>query len=114
MEKLKLDIGAIGETSQRFLLPALAAAPVGELTLQRLHDGILAKLSGPEGRLLRALIAAYPDSMSGEDLAAAAGYSASSTSFTNPRGRLKELGLVRYPAKGTVVALPVLFPESLS
>jgi uncharacterized protein len=75
-----------------------------------LHHMIYAKLPGPEGRLLRPLIEAYPDAMTNEDLAHDAGYSAASSSYSVPRSRLKSFGLIEYPASGQVRARDILFP----
>jgi uncharacterized protein len=76
-----------------------------------LHERVLARLPGPEQRLLRPLLEAYPKAMKNEDLARASGYQLGAGSFNNPRGRLRTLGLVDYPAPGHVVALPLLFPD---
>lgn len=47
-----------------------------------------------------------------DELAAAAGYSPTSTSYTNPRGALKTKRLADYPEKGMVRAADWLFPET--
>lgn len=70
---------------------------------------VLSQLSGPERRILEAAIAAYPEAGSNEQIAAHAGYSASSTSYTNPRGALKTKELITYPAPGMVMAAEWLF-----
>lgn len=91
---------------------AAANAPAAPATQAELHERILGRLPGPEQRLLRPLLSAYPASMSNPDLAAAAGYVVGAGSFNNPRGRLRTLGLIEYPSPGHCVARALLFPES--
>ena len=102
-----LDIGA-----QTIILDPVALAHDTDTpaTNAGLHHMIYAKLPGPEGRLLRPLIEAYPDAMTNEDLAHDAGYSAASSSYSVPRSRLKSFGLIEYPASGQVRARDILFP----
>lgn len=90
---------------------ALANAPGAPATTAELHERILAKLPGPEQRLLRPLLDAYPNAMSNADLAGAAGYTPGAGSFNNPRGRLRTLGLIDYPVPGQCVARALLFPK---
>lgn len=91
---------------------ALAKAPVAPASTQELHERILAKLPGPEQRLLQPLLVAYPMPMDSADLARAAGYTPGAGSFNNPRGRLRTLGLIDYPSPGQCVARALLFPEA--
>lgn len=86
-----------------------AQAPDAPLSTEELHARVLERLPGPEQRLLRPLLAAYPRAMSNEDLAAAAGYTPGAGAYNNPRGRLRSLGLVDYPAPGQVIARAILF-----
>lgn len=88
---------------------ALANQPEAALTPEELHERVMARLPGPERRLLRPLLDAYPRALSNEELAGAAGYAAGAGSYKNPRGRLRSLGLVEYPERGRVRAAPVLF-----
>jgi hypothetical protein len=67
-------------------------------------------LSEPQRKLLRVLIARYPEAMLREELASEAGYSPSSGGFANLLGQLRTLGIVDYPERGQVVATPLLFP----
>jgi uncharacterized protein len=90
---------------------ALANAPDGPLTTEELHERVLARLPGPEQRVLRPLLEAYPDAMTNEALAEAANYQVGAGSFNNPRGRLRSLGLVDYPSPGKVIAKSLLFLE---
>ena len=79
-------------------------------TNESLHESVLARLPGPEQRLLKPLLKAYPSSMHNQTLADAAGYTAGAGAFNNPRGRLKTLGLIEYPQPGMVKARDLLFP----
>lgn len=80
-------------------------------TTEELHRVILDKLPDPQARILKVLIDHYPDAMDRESLAEQAGYTLKSTSFTNPMGALRSLGVIDYPSSTTAVALPVLFLE---
>lgn len=90
---------------------ALANKPEAALTNDDLHKKVLGNLPGPEQKLLKELIAAYPNSMSNEDLAAATGYTSGGGGYNNPRGRLRSLGLIDYVGNGHVKAESLLFPE---
>lgn len=86
------------------------ATPTDEITTtEELHAALFARLPGPQVRILEALIAAYPLDEDREDLAAAAGASATSSSYANNLGALRTLGLIDYPERGRVVAREVLF-----
>ncbi len=76
-----------------------------------LHERICRLLGGPSERLLRPLLATYPREMSRESLAQAAGYgNLTSKGFANAIGRMRSLGFISYPDRGTVRANEVLFP----
>jgi hypothetical protein len=68
-------------------------------------------LDGAQQRMLKPLYDVYPDALSADDLAIAAGYSDNNGTFRNVRGRLHTYGLVDYPNKGTVRAADILFPK---
>jgi hypothetical protein len=59
--------------------------------------------------ILRAITAHHPNSIDNETTAGDANYSASSTSYVNPRGALKSKDLISYPASGAVRAADWLF-----
>lgn len=80
------------------------------LSNDELHERIYDRLKGPQEKLLRVLIAAYPQAVLNEELADASGYTANAGSFNNARGRLRSLGLVEYPQPGYIVARDILFP----
>jgi hypothetical protein len=89
----------------------LARVPDEALTNDELHRRVLGRLPGPEQRVLKPLLDAYPEPVDGPELAAAAGYAFGAGSFNNPRGRLRSLGLVEYVGNGQVVASECLFPS---
>lgn len=82
-------------------------------SVQDLHDAWMAILPGPEQKLLRVLLKAYPSELTREQLAAQTGYSAGSGGFGSLVSRLHTFGVVTYPYKGTVRAVGTLFPEEL-
>jgi len=92
---------------------AIAPPPDLPPTNAALHDAILGKVTPAHGRMLRALIEAYPDEISLEEFAARAGSSVTSSAFDNNRSWLRARGLAEYPRTGYVRAAPLLFPEVL-
>jgi hypothetical protein len=88
---------------------ALARFPDAPGTTADLHAQVLSRLDGPMRRILDPLLAAYPDPVANEDLAAAAGYEPNGGAYQNPKGRLRTLGLIDYPRPGHVVARHILF-----
>lgn len=90
---------------------AAANRPAAALTAEALQERVLERLPGPEQRLLRPLLDAYPNALTNEDLASQAHYTPNAGAFNNPRGRLRSLGLIDYPRPGHVVAKPLLFLE---
>jgi hypothetical protein len=87
-----------------------ANAPGIDPTNAALQQAVLDKLAGPEQKLLRPLLQVYPDGMASKDLAEESGYSLTSSSFANPRGRLNSYGLTEI-RDGKIYARSVLFPE---
>lgn len=87
-----------------------ADAPTVAPTREAFHEAVRAKLSAPQWRVLEPAIAAYPDAIAAEQVAAVAGYSAGSGGFNNLRGSLKTLTLIDYPGKGMIRAGDWLFP----
>lgn len=86
-----------------------AEEPDTPLDAQELQRMVLQRLPGPEQRILQVLIEAYPDALSNEACAKAAGYAPDGGAYNNPRGRLRSLGLIEYPERGVVQAKPLLF-----
>lgn len=83
----------------------------GAMTTAGLQEMLFAKVGPSKARILRVLIDAYPQVISKEDLAAAVEMSVTGGGFNNYLGSLRGVGLIDYPAPGSVVALPVLFLE---
>jgi len=80
-------------------------------TTDELHEAIRAKLPPAKWKILEQAIAAYPKSLSKDELAEKIGVSPTSGGYFNNLGSLRSLGLIDYPQPGTVAALPVLFLE---
>ena len=75
-----------------------------------LQERIIASLDGPEAKILRALIAIYPGSVSREELGQGLGYTNTrSGGFSEPLGKLIRLGLAEAPERGRVRATALLF-----
>ncbi|HVJ23356.1 MAG TPA: hypothetical protein VM756_05405 [Burkholderiales bacterium] len=89
---------------------AVAVYPDAPRSSQEIQDRVCALLGGASSRILHPLIEAYPHAMARQDVAAAANYGhLNSKGFVNAIGRLRTLGFVDYPDRGTVKANPVLF-----
>jgi hypothetical protein len=88
-----------------------AEAPDAPPTGEELRRRVMGKLPGPQQRILSVLIEAYPEALANEECAAKAGYSYTSTGYTNPRGNLKTLNCITYPSQGMVRACDWLFPR---
>jgi len=89
---------------------ALAHTPESALTADEMHQRVLERLPGPEQRILKPLLQAYPEPMDGKSVAEAANYTFGAGAFNNPRGRLKSLGLIEYVGSGQLKAADALFP----
>jgi uncharacterized protein len=81
-------------------------------TLSDLHRAWMAKLSRPQGAMLRKLIDLYPDGIHRSTLANATNQSIKSSGYRANLSKLSGLGLIRYDGP-EVVATPLLFPEGL-
>lgn len=88
-----------------------AEAPSVAVTQEAFHAAVRAKLSGPQVRVLDPILAAYPASITSQEVADATGYSASSGGFANLRGSLRSINLIDYPRPGEVRASDWLFPR---
>lgn len=80
-------------------------------TAETMQEAVISKVSRPQGELLRALLRAYPKSLSREQLANTTGASALSSGFEKNLSTLRTLGVIDYPERGYVAALPLLFLE---
>lgn len=79
-----------------------------------LQSAVFARLSEPEGRILKVLVDVYPETLPKQELGAEAGYEVGDRvggHFGNLLGRLRTLGLIDYPSPGTAAADRVLFLE---
>ncbi len=91
-----------------------SAATVTKLrTLTDLHDAWIGYVSGPQQRMLRALIDCYPDSLSREQLASASDQSVTSSGFDKNCSTLSGLGLLARRAGKQLAAGDLLFPEGM-
>ena len=89
---------------------AQARYPAKPRTPQEVQERVIGLLGGASGRILRPLIHAYPSALSRATVAAAAGYGhLQSKGFVNAVSRLRTLGFIDYPARGSIRAQPVLF-----
>jgi hypothetical protein len=88
---------------------SLANAPTAPLMTDDIHDSVRRKVSRPQWTILEALISAYPDNVSKEELAERAKQSATSSGYTNNLGALRSLGFLEYPTPGQVRARDILF-----
>lgn len=80
------------------------------LSAEELHERLCRKLGGPEEKLLREIIAVYPEAISKEELGAKLGYTnVRSGGFSEPVGRLRALGIIEYPQSGYVKAADWLY-----
>lgn len=93
---------------------AAAVVTAAPSTSDEMQARVLAKLTGPEQKLLGVLLRVYPKVLTKDQLAAACDppyTNVRSGGFSEPLGRLNTLGIVRTPARGSVVAAPFLFLE---
>lgn len=91
------------------LTPDGAAIAVGERPPGVLLDHVVRLLPGPEGRILVAVAARHPDAVPNAIAAEDAGYSPTSTGYTNPRSSLRTKSLIDYPGRDMVRAADWLF-----
>lgn len=89
---------------------SLAKLPDVTPTTVELHKKVMSVLPSPEQRLLEPLLYVHPGNLSNEELAGLSGYTPNSSSFNNPRGRLRTLGLIEFQ-NGKLRARDILFPE---
>jgi hypothetical protein len=89
---------------------SIAHPPAAPLDSEELQRMVLERLPGPEAKVLKVLLSAYPNSISNEQCAGEAGYAPSGGAYNNPRGRLRSLGLIEYVGGG-LKAREILFLE---
>jgi uncharacterized protein len=79
-------------------------------TVSDLHQAWLEIVTGPQARILREVVAIYPQPIAKEALAKRMDVSPESGSYANNLGRLRTLSVIDYPRRGYVRAKDVLFP----
>lgn len=84
-----------------------------DLTQDNIQNFWLSRLPGPEQKILKPVMDAYPNSIPRQDAAAQAGYTnVNSGGFRNPVGHLRSLNLIDYVgADRDLVATKELFPD---
>jgi hypothetical protein len=87
-----------------------ASVPEAPAHVDELHRRVNERLTGPQRAILAPLLKCWPDEMSNDDLAAAAGYSPMSGGYKNPKSSLRTLAVVDYPSAGQIRASNWLFP----
>jgi hypothetical protein len=94
---------------------ALADIPAKPPTLSALHDAFVSKVTGVSPkRILRALIAAYPNALTRAEVARSVDASETSGSYSQNLAFLKSFGVIEYPGTGLLKAAAILFPKGLS
>lgn len=89
---------------------AQADPPARPPTTAELQERVIRLVGGAGGRILRELIAIFPEAMDRDVLGERTGYTnPRSKGFANSLGRLRSLGFVEYPAQGIVSAAAILF-----
>lgn len=107
-----IDYPAGGTVALTELGKSMANYPEKAPTLQDLHASWLRIVSGPEARILEAVLAIYPSAISKDALADTIGVSRTSGGYFNNLGHLRTLGAIDYPSKGMVQATEILFPKA--
>lgn len=87
---------------------SLANLPESTPTQGELHEKVKNVLGDRHWKILKPLIDAYPEALSTQEIAAAAGYEVSGN-FNNLKGRLRTLGLIDYPRPNYSQASDILF-----
>jgi len=90
---------------------AQARTPTSPLTNDELHRHVMDRLPGPERKILQAAIEVYPEPLTDTELAEKTNYAVGGGALNNPKGRLRTLGLLTYPASRQVRAADLLFPQ---
>lgn len=81
-----------------------------DILSQIVHQRIEAMLDGPQTKIFRIAVKAYPRAVAKDYVMAEAGYgNASSKGFANSVSRLRSLGFIDYPTRGEIVATAQCF-----
>jgi hypothetical protein len=90
-----------------------ASYPAEPRSPNEVQERVIALLGGASARILKPLIDAYPNALPREEVARAANYGhLQSKGFVNAMSRLRSLGFIDYPDRGSAIAKPILFLES--
>lgn len=108
-----IDYPAGGEVALTDLGRKTAQYPTAPVILDDLHKAWLDIVPTPQRTILEALIDQYPEPVPKDALAEKIGVSPTSGGYFNNLGKLRSLGVIDYPSKGTVCAADILFPEGL-
>lgn len=109
---LLIDYPAPGKIALTTPGRARAHRPDRPPTPADFHQSLKARLSQAQWKTLEGLIRVYPKPIEKGELAYLTHQSSTSGGFFGALSTLKALGLISYPAKGTIVAEPALFLES--
>lgn len=90
----------------------IANQPASPATSEQLHQAIFAKISTPQERMLRALIASYPRNLTWDELAEKGEQSPMSSGFEKNVSTLRSYGLIEGRRGTGYVAQPHLFLEA--
>lgn len=85
-----------------------AKSPEIQPTQEGLHRSVLNLLNLPMQKIVNVLLESWPNQISREQLATSSGYTVAGH-FSNMLGKLKRLGLCKYPGNGNVIASQDLF-----
>jgi hypothetical protein len=88
-----------------------AIHPYAPTSADEIQRRLLDRLSGPQRKVLEAVLAGGREPQTRAEIAEAAGYAATSGNFGNLLGKLSTLGAIRYPAAGQVAPAPWLYLE---
>ena len=99
--------GTVAFTAAGQRRPRAVATPP---TLSDLHQAWLEIITGSQARILREVVAIYPQPIAKEELAKRIAVSPESGSYANNLGRLRTLGVIDYPRRGYVRAQKDIFP----
>lgn len=95
---------------------AIASAENAPQTAEEMQEYVRVLVGETKWNILRILVDCYPEALTREELAERADcaeyqVSATSSGYEKNLSTMKSLGLITYPGRGLVVALPVLFLE---
>lgn len=105
-----IDYPRPGEVALTAVGKDAANYPVRVPSIEEIQRSFIRIVSGPQGKILEALIEQYPEPAPKDALAEKVGVSPISSGYTNNLSGLRSLGFIDYPTSGMVVATDLLFP----